>query len=656
MRIASVVTAPNICRQVAAKRVAKPGETRCSDTITDLGCEPDTLFDMERIALKTPLCSAAGGARRVLATVAMLMSLHCGAGAATVSGTPATLPGLRVVTEAMWTTTAVRKVMRTFAFGGHATDAQVEAWAAMDPRDAIIEMLTLGEHNLRLSPPDVSLGKEAMASRRQTLRALGDMWSTNNSANMIPRDQRADYARSSWHGAMQTWSLAARVRGGNPFRHRVGYWETNFHLAVSHARGVSNYQLVRYYDDVMASLARGDGYDQVIATSSLSAAIGQHYGHRDNRFYDNVCYCNEDFAREFHQLGFGVLGVGDSRYHERVSIKNTAKALTGMRFTSREAPNEWEAENVVFGTDGHVPTPVAVLHHTLSGANTRDKIRTLAGFEIDYQESLDNLPVMIVQSIADDNISTTEAAALRRAWAAMADKDLLRFLRAYAISTLFHSSSRIKQLTSLERHLVTANRFADTNLEHYYDVPEIWRLYWEEEVIPFEPWHEVFGHQNGPETAGSAALFRKNYKRATDAGFSYSLEDFGGRERAKDWRATMVRGKDAYRVGTTAEWLWERFIADGLKNFGPLERAHLYALLGYGRDLGAVLHPRFPDTAVTLAELNATAGKAWLAKIAATRLPLESADADIRERTNDRIGAAVDFIIATPFMLAEEGR
>ena len=591
--------------------------------------------------------------RYVLGAVLSMLLAH--GAAAAVSGLPASLPGLTEISDARWNATAVRKVLRTFAFGGHATDAQIDAWAAMKPQRAIVQMLTFDEHNLLLSPPDNALRKEAMRNRSQTLHALGNMWGLNNSANMLEPEDREDYLRSSWHGAMLTWSLAARVRGGNPFRHRIGYWETNFHLAVSHARGVSNYQLVSYYDDVMASLARGDSYDAVIATSSLSAAIGHHYGHRDNRYYDNECYCNEDFAREFHQLGFGILGVGDQLYHERITIKNTAAALTGMYFVSREAPSEWEAEKVVFGTDGHGPATVPILHHTIAGANARDKIRALARIDINYKESLDNLPVMIIQSIADDDISDGEATALRRAWASMPSKDLLRFLRAYAISTLFHSSQRVKQLTSLERHMVIANRFADTNREHYHDVPEIWRLYWEEEVIPFEPWHEVFGHQNGPETAASAELFRKNYKRATDASFSYSIEDFNGTARAKDWRRLMPRG-DGYLVGTSAAWLWQRFVADGLKNFGPLERAHLYALLAYGRDLAAVLHPRTPDTAVTLAELNAPAGKAWLAKIGALRLPLDFSDAAIRERTNDRMGAALDFIIATPFMLAEEGR
>ena len=549
----------------------------------------------------------------------------------------------------------MRKVLRTFAFGSQASDAQINDWANMTPQAAIVEMLSFAEHNLKLSPPDKKLAKEAMERRPQSLRALGNFWASRNAANMIPQDDRIDYARATYDGAMLTWSLAARVRGGNPFRHRVGYWETNFHLAVNHERGVSNYQLVRYYDDLMASLARGDSYDAVISTAAVSAAIAQHYGHRNNRFYDGECYCNEDFAREFHQLGFGVLGAGDTLYHERVSIKNTAAALTGMSFTSTEAPNEWEAENVVFGTDGHVPTPVSILHHTISGATAREKMRMLAHFDIDHKESLANLPLMIVQNFADDNISATEAAALRKAWRSMPKKDLLRFLRAYAISSLYHSTQRVKQLTSLDRFMITANRFADTNLEQYSDVPEMWRLYYEEEVIPFAPWHDVFGHQNGAETAGSAELFRKNYRRATDANFSESAQDLDGRERLKDWRVTMPRG-EGYFIGATGEWLWQRFVSDGLKNFGPLERAHIYALIGYGRDLAAVLHPQNADTAVTLAELTQGPGKAWLAKVAATRLPLESKDPEIRQRTNDRIGAAIDFIIATPFMLAEEGR
>lgn len=52
------------------------------------------------------------------------------------------LPGLPMISDASWTETAVRKVLHIFAFGGHASDSQVQAWADMPPDRAIAEMLT----------------------------------------------------------------------------------------------------------------------------------------------------------------------------------------------------------------------------------------------------------------------------------------------------------------------------------------------------------------------------------------------------------------------------------------------------------------------------------------------------------------------------------
>ena len=126
-----------------------------------------------------------------------------------------------------------------------------------------------------------------------------------------------------------------------------------------------------------------------------------------------------------------------------------------------------------------------VLGQSIAGNNGREKITALSDIAINHQESLDNLPLMIVQQIADDYIDDGEAAALREAWASMADKDFLTFIRAYAISTIFHSPNRIKQWTSIERYLMITNRFTHSNLENYHDVPQIWRLYWDEELRPF---------------------------------------------------------------------------------------------------------------------------------------------------------------------------
>lgn len=588
-------------------------------------------------------------ARRGLAMAVGLLFTCCAARAAEPAPDVGDLPGLTTVGNAAWNELAVRKVLPTFAFGGQASDAQIARWADMPPRAAIRQMLTFDEHNLRLSPPDRTLSREHMETRPQSLRALSTLWSSTDRGNYVPSARRAGYSRADWMGGVETWTTAARVRGGNPFRHRVGFWETNFHLATSHNK-TSTWQIIRAYDDTLAALAANRPYEDVIATASLTGAVTTQYGTQYNRYYDQ-CYCNEDFAREFHQLGFGILGSAEPEYHERVSIKNTAAALSGIYLTSNETPNEWEAEKVNCGLDGHVPTAVEVQHTLLDGGNACAKIRQLARVSIKHPESVSNLPVMIVQGIADDEISPAEAAALRRAWRGMPQKNLLRFLRAYAVSTLFHSRDRVKHITSIERFITISNLIADSNREHYADVYESWRLYWDEEMLPFRPLHEVFGHQTGPEAAGSAQIFRKHYAASTEGVWRYVEHD----AYPKDWRR-MLPAKGRLTVRQTAEWLWEHFIVDGQRNFGPLERAHVYALLSAGRDLAPVYQPRSPDTPVTRAQLDSAAGKRWLAATGKRKVGLESAVEAVRRDANQRIGAAVAFIIATPFMLAQEGR
>ena len=333
-----------------------PASNRCPNLSA-----PTFSNDVPRVKIQA---NETNGAHAVGATIwrsrilpAVVVALLCGRGTPAPAAPPvkSLLAGFTTVSDKVWDETAVRKVLHTFAFGGQASDEQIGKWADLPPQIAIVQMLTFKQHNRLLSPADATLPGEKLDQRPNTLRALGDFWSSNDAGNRMPSDRRAEFARSDWGAAFQTWTMAARVRGGNPFRHRVGFWETNFHLAVNHRRGVSNYQLVRYYDDVMSALARGQRYNQVIATSALSAAIARQYGHRYNRYYNGTCYCNEDFAREFHQLGFGVLGSTDMVYHEQTSIKNTAAALTGMDFVSNEAPEAWQAENVVFATAGHVP-------------------------------------------------------------------------------------------------------------------------------------------------------------------------------------------------------------------------------------------------------------------------------------------------------------
>ena len=571
---------------------------------------------------------------------------------------PGLLPGLPMVSEKTWDESAVRKVLHTFAFGSHASDSQIKLWADMSPHLAIVEMLNFDDHNLLLSTPS-PLDTDQVASRSTTMRALSDFWASDDPLNPVPADRKDRFRINDWGGTYYSWTQMAATRGANPFRERIGFWEANFHLAINQDAGVSNWQIFRYYDDVMAAHKLGGPYQDVINTQSLTAAIATLYGFVYDRYYNGVCYCNEDFAREYHQLGFGILGVDNPSYHELTSIKNTAKALTGANYQQIEAPELWQAETLIYGTQGHPDHAVEVLNQNIDGPTTVEKITALSDVAIEHPESLDNLPVMIVQGIADDYIDASEAAALRQAWQSMQTKDFLQFIRAYAVSALFHSPNRIKQWTSIERYLLINNRFTHSNLESYHDTTQVGRLFWEEEMRPFFPIHNVFGHQTGEEAAKSSEIFRKHISSRTESGYWFNAPayDFDGNIYFKDWAAFMPKdATNQFSVAHAAEWLWMRFIAD-MTNYGPLEKAHLYALLASGEDLSKQVFPSEPGRVVSLNELqNDSAVIAAVDALGSQLLDLESSDQNARMSANERVGQAVNFIVSTPFMLAQEGR
>lgn len=583
---------------------------------------------------------------------------------APVQGNPVangiSLPGLPAVSDAAWDNTAVRKVLHAFAYGGQARDAQIRDWARMPPARAIVEILSFEPHNPKLSPPGVSdEAREFLLPG--TLRSLSDYWASDRPGNRMPPGRRYLFRVDEWNAPRSTWLHAARMRGLNPFRERIGFFETNVHMAVNLAAGVTTWQMIRYYDDILAALRAGKPYEEVIAVAAASAAVARQYGHEENWFYDGECYCNEDFAREIHQLFFGILGTDDPDYHEQVTIKNTAAALTGMPIVAREAPYDWAGAYVDFRSEGHHSRPLEILGTTIRGATAREKIHAIAKVAIEHEESLDNLPVIIIGGLADDNLTPAKRERLRRAWRAMGHKSLLRFLRAYAISTMFHSEDRVKYHNSIERHLITANRAGLSNPEHFRDLMENWRLEWVEGVRPFEPAHDVFGAQTGPEAANSAQVFRLNYNDMTQSGWRFSspliyYEDRRPLERNWGSYAPRMSG-GRFQVDAVAEWLWQRLLADGLKNYGDLERAQLHALLATGKDFGAVAFPSTPNRPMTPADFADGGGPADLAhRLGKRSLALQSADEETRHEAKRRVGQAVNFILATPYAFAQEGR
>ena len=251
--------------------------------------------------------------------------------------------GFKVLTNDQWDTAAVRRVLHTFAYGSQASEAQIQAWADMSPSMAIGQMLTFTPHNLLLSPGE---GDAMQGGVKTTLRNLQTFWASSSKLNDTPLDRRSSYLPGGFDVAGRVWGRLVRTHGLNPFRARIGLWETNDHLAVNVYAGVSADQAMQYYDDVTDSLSANAPYQEVLARAASSAAIARQYGHAFNRWSAGKCYCNEDFAREFHQLFFGVLGDYDPVAHETVTIKNTARALTDMAVDAG-------ATQVTFGTAYH---------------------------------------------------------------------------------------------------------------------------------------------------------------------------------------------------------------------------------------------------------------------------------------------------------------
>lgn len=565
------------------------------------------------------------------------------------------LTGFQAIGDELWDETAVRKVLHTFAYGGHATDAQITAWADMRPDLAIVEMLTFDQHNVLLSPvgPD---DYDRLDTRDGTLRGLALFWSSDDPDNGIHVEHRPLYEPDRYKNLV--WVRAATSRGLNPFRQKIGLWETNYHMAVNQLAGPTSAQIIRYYDDIMNALQQGLPYEDVLTIAALSAAITRQYG--QNTFVDGRCMCNEDFAREYHQLFFGILGNYDPFSHETVTIKNTAKALTGIRILKNSKGDL--LDSVAFHPEFHYPGTLNVLNVEIGGNGAPERFEQLAPYAIAHEESLDNLPLKIIQGLADDNLTDDKIEKIRSAWRSMEHKRLLDFLRAYAISEIFHDGGRVKYLTSIDRHILIVNQMLLNNEENYLDLygPYGPKSFEEEGVVLFQPEHNVFGGQTGIEAADSMDIFRNNYNRFTDypsLWYRRTTINRYGREWQKDWASVVPRANYTYQVKLVAEWLWQRLIGDGLKNFGSLERAHVYALLATDQHIGYLLDANNPEHSVGTEDLETNPAYIDLIqRLAATEMALDSSDPPERETANRRVGTATSFILATPFIFAQEGR
>lgn len=608
-----------------------------------------------------------------------------------------TVLGLPVVTNGEWNNVAVRKVLHAMCYGGKADNQQIQIWANMPPETAVEQMLTFDTENFLLSP-DAS--DYRVPSNSKTLRGFIDYMSSSSSKTPVPKDERDDFDYN--YRFFDIWPRMSVAWGLNPCRQRVGFWETNYHLATNLQASVNYQQMARYYDDIMDSLASGMPYEQVLAVAAKSAAVAAQYKHYNNRFNQNngTFSGNDDFAREIHQLFFGILGdldpEGGLDHHENVTIPQTARALTDMNL-NYDSNLGRRPDFVTFESDDHYYNnlPLDILNADIYGNDASERIDNIVQVAVAHPESLANLPIIIISGLLDDELDPSKHAAIRAAWAAMPQKDLLQFLRAYSISTLFHDGSRVRYATSFDRHITQVNRIALNNSEALRNSSDYRPDNYESEgVAVFEPEYNVFGGQKPQEAVDNAAIFQHGYEESTDDSYRFertdcSSCDFNG-SWVKDWASIIPTSAGGnYVVEDVAKWLWNHFLGDGLKNYGPLERAHLIPYLSarQSRDLAVLLAVRQgridAQQSVSLNDLEYEPGpdvdlNNYLAlitypysrqevletdyivnlvnELSVRNMDLDSSDEGDREDANRMVGRAINFLLSLPYNYVQEGQ
>lgn len=561
--------------------------------------------------------------------------------------------GFVALSDTEWDEVAVRKVLQTFAYGGFALDSQIKTWADMNPKEAIKEMLTFEPTNLKLAPSSDRF-------KSGSIESLIEFWSAKNP--YFDKNVKDYLSNLSWTAPKFIWLNMVNKRGLNPFRQKIGLWESNYHMAVNMNAGIYPYSIIKHYDSIMKKHEEGVNYEDVIAQGSKNSAVAYQYGHNRNVFKNGSFSGNEDFARELHQLFFGILGEYNPSEHEFYTVRNTARALTGIEAKWHSLEDGGADSVVSFNSQTHYPSSLKILNSEINGSNASEKLDNIAKVAINHEESLKNLPIMIVSNLADDNLDEDKKAKIIEAWQDMANKNFLSFIRDYATSTTFHTESRVKYKTTLDRLVSLTNLISTENNESYNNFYRLdWKL--DDSSTPFYPVHDVFGGQRGLEAYSSANVFQKAYNLATlDIWFLTQITQKDSDKNIiyqKDFRKIIPKGTDGkYRVGDVAKWLWNRFVADGLKNFQTLEKAHIYSLLASGKDLGYFLDDQNPTKVYYKSDFEGEFSdvKQKIDDAEISLIDLDSKDEQSRSDANSRIALAIAFISATPYMFIEEGK
>jgi len=598
------------------------------------------------------------------------------------------LAGLQTIKREDWNTSSVRRVLQAFAFGGHASDRQIEQWARMAPQAAIKQMLNFDAVNERLSAPDEGLSEWQCTSMTE----LQKLWSSGQPTNPVRQFDRDYYAilfeqqeQLSPVGLYLTWPRAMHTRGCNLFLHKTAFYLTNYHASI-HVQNAGVGLIRDYYDDTVRALMESSRFEDLMLEAATNGAVALAYGHFASYVhpFTGEFYGNDDFAREYFQLLFGIEGTTeDPDYHEGVTIKNNARLLTGMmldaepdRFDSL-APIDWLLTGIdfsdhvdaagrdIYNRTAHIDfrngplSCLEILHQQICGATARDKLMALGPVAASHPESEANIPLKLVRFFGDTVITAEEAEHLQTAWQD-AERDLLKFLRSYAISTQFHADDSFKYWSAFERNLIMHNAATLDNEESFakpfFLGPAV--PMFQQNAQVFAPIRDVFGGQTGNDAAKDRFGFRnawsQNVENPEALGTNQQVyrlaEDGAPQFWRKDWSSVIpANAAGEYIVGEVAQWLWQRFIGDGGINFDLIAQAQVHALLATGFDFAAVMDRENIDAIYNSSDLEDGFAAEVNRELAAMAMDFGNPD------EQGRVGMAVNFITMTPFAFARTG-
>ncbi|MEH6590218.1 MAG: DUF1800 family protein [Halioglobus sp.] len=641
---------------------------------------------MQAVMLQSGFCTRYPAAFLLLLTLFLVIPAQTTAAPPPGKGKPQSggnKNSLSVVNKKDWSVTHVRRVLRIFAYGGQATESQIANWAAMQPDQAVRKILTFEFNNIKLSPPE-----DATAQHCHSLIALQKFWGGDSIDNPLRYDDRVHYSEFGGDDDLdddnyqRAYTLATTARGCNPFLYKTAFYLSNYHGAI-HRANAGNSLIRTYFDDYLKALNRGDSFTDILTVGATHAAVSHAYRHEYNRVSSSGSfYGNEDFAREYFQLFFGIPGTTlDKDYYETVTIKNNARILSGMGVDQDASVlgstrgSDWYFAPIDFSdhTDAqgrtlnnlsnHDSKCLEVLHQSVCGDTAEEKLRQLGPLASAHPESMTNTPEKIIRFFADDHLDANEKPALHQAWAD-SNYNLLSFLRSYAASTMFHNESTSKSFTAFDRNLIIQNAAFNTNKELFST--SYWRNAHDrmrrQGMEIFSPIRNVFGHQTGMDAANNRFIFRDAYfansvfpGMLADVRLQYTLSVGGEvQESVKRWDSVIPTDDlGQHLVEQVAGWLWQRVIGDGGKNFDSIARAQVQAILAQGQDFVVSVDPleSDPNRYYTSADIGGDNTDAYEQnqENAATVMDLAE-DID-----NRRIGLAINFISMTPYSFAMEG-